>query len=115
VTGLPSECWDCHRRVVWAVTAANSKRMMLNPDPDPAGNQAAYRDHTETFRTRQLGDGEEPQGYERRYMPHVATCTGKRREQQPAQPPEVPPPPRELPTNVIEFAAWRRQQRKDRP
>jgi hypothetical protein len=84
-------CRDCKEAVVWAVTAANNKRLALNPDPDPAGNQAAYRDHTETFRTRQLGDKEEPQGFERRYMPHIATCEKRKQEQAAAR----------LPGNVI--------------
>jgi hypothetical protein len=91
VSGLPATCWQCGQRVAWAVTAANSRRIMLNPDPDPEGNQAAYRDHTETLRTRQVGEGDELQAYERRYMPHVATCEKRKREQAAAR----------LPDNVI--------------
>jgi hypothetical protein len=87
---------------VWAVTAANSKRIMLDPDPDPKGNQAAYRDHTGTLRTRQLGDGDEPQGYERRYMPHIATCTGPGQQ-------KAPQAPAPLPDNVIPISRPRRR------
>jgi hypothetical protein len=114
MTGLPNECWDCHQPIVWAVTAANSKRIMLNPDPDPKGNQAAYRDHTETYRTRQIKDDEEPRGYERRMMPHVATC--EKRQQAPTAT-RQPEQPRALPQNVVQLADWRRSthSRKDRP
>jgi hypothetical protein len=67
-------CDLCRHPVVWALTAANGKWIALNPDLDDDGNQAAYRDHTETLRTRQLRKDEEPLGFERRYMPHFATC-----------------------------------------
>ena len=66
-------CQGCLNPVTWAFTK-NGKRIALNPDPDPKGNQAAYRDARPAWLTRQLKDGEEPHGYERRYMPHVATC-----------------------------------------
>jgi hypothetical protein len=91
MTARPGYCTLCLEPVIWAVTSANTKWIRLNPDPDPAGNQAAYRDHTETFRTRQLKADEEPQGFERRYMPHVATCTERQQERAPAR----------LPDNVI--------------
>jgi hypothetical protein len=82
-------CFDCRRPVVWAVTV-NGKRLALNPDPDADGNQAAYREGTPAgaWHTRQLGKDQEPLAYERRYMPHVATCP---RRQQPAKPAPLPP------------------------
>jgi hypothetical protein len=87
-------CSACHRPVKWALTV-NSKYLPLDPDPDPAGNQAVHYDHTSTLRTRQLGKDQQPYAYERLYMPHVATCTG----------PKPPGPPRPLapvpvPSNV---------------
>ena len=75
---IPPTCDLCRQPVVWAVTAANSRHIALDPDPDPDGNQAAYRDHTQTMRTRQLRAGEDPLAFERRYMPHVATCGAQR-------------------------------------
>ena len=94
-------CPACHTRVLWAVTSVNSKRLMLNPKPDEAGNQAAYRDGLGTLRTRQLKDGEQPYGWEKRYMPHPATCTGP--------PPLRPrhPAPVVLPVIVIPMTAAR--------
>jgi hypothetical protein len=64
----------CQAYVVWAVTEANGKPLPLNPRPDPAGNQAAFRDGLGVMRTRQLKDGDEPYKHEKRYMPHFATC-----------------------------------------
>lgn len=69
----PPTCQACGGRLLWALTV-NAKLMPLNPGPDPGGNQAAYRDGTGGWRTRQLKAGEEPLRYEKRYMPHVATC-----------------------------------------
>lgn len=71
---MPPNCGDCQQPVIWALTAANGKWISLDPEPDPGGNQAAYRDETRTLRTRQLGKNSEPLGYERRYMIHRATC-----------------------------------------
>jgi hypothetical protein len=94
MTGQTSRyaCLGCRQPVMWAVTA-NSKRLALNPTPDPAGNQAAYKDGAGILRTRQLKDGQDPLAYERRYMPHVATC-GK-------TPVRGTPAPKVLPPNVI--------------
>jgi hypothetical protein len=84
-------CDDCHAPIRWARTV-NDKWIALDPDPDPAGNQAAYRDATDTFRTRQLRKDAEPQAYERRYMPHVATCTKRKAPQPPRLAPVATPP-----------------------
>lgn len=89
-----SWCPGCLATVTWAVTRAG-KRMPLNPSPDPGGNQAAYRDGTGRWLTRQLRKDEEPLGYERRYMPHAATCT--------SAPRRVRTDPAVLPPNVIPF------------
>jgi hypothetical protein len=71
---MPPNCGDCQQPVIWALTAANGKWISLDPEPHPGGNQAAYKDEVGTYRTRQLGKGANPDGFERRYMPHVATC-----------------------------------------
>jgi hypothetical protein len=98
-------CELCLARIVWAVTA-NGKHIPLDPGVNPDGNQAAYRDHTETMRTRQLRKDEEPLGFERRYMPHFATCLKRK--------PAPPSAPVQLPANVIPIsrAAARRRPRR---
>ena len=86
--GRPPYCDDCWQPVIWALTAANGKWIALDPEPNPEGNQAVYADQARTLRTRQLGKNSEPLGYERRHMPHVATCPKRR---------QAPP----VPSNVI--------------
>lgn len=66
-------CKRCGQRVNWAITR-KGKRMPVDPQPDPEGNLAVHRDGKGEFRARVLVDGEEPAGYERRCMPHFATC-----------------------------------------
>lgn len=46
-----------------------------NGDGSDARNVAAYQDPTGRWLARVLKRGEEPLGYERRFMPHFATCT----------------------------------------
>jgi hypothetical protein len=92
------QCPDCLQRVNWALTAANRKWLALNPLPDPAGNQAAYRDGTGRWLTRQVSDTELLKGWEKRYKPHLATCTA--RNQPESEDPECPDsslPPRSSP------------------
>jgi hypothetical protein len=76
----PASCDKCRAPVLWALTAMG-KRMPLNPQPDPDGNAAAYRDGTGRWRARVLHKDEHPLGYERRYMPHFATCPARARQQ----------------------------------
>lgn len=78
----PAGCGECHGPVIWATTPLN-KRIPLNPGPDPEGNAAAYRDGTGRWRARILRQDEQPRGYERRYMPHFATCPARAKKQQP--------------------------------
>lgn len=94
---MPS-CPSCRADIIWAITAAR-KRQPLNREPDPAGNTAAYRDGTGTWLARALKADEEPFGWERRYMPHAATCTSP---PQRGRPP-VAAVPAVLPPNVIPF------------
>jgi hypothetical protein len=99
-------CSACRKPVLWALTV-NNKRIPLDPRPDPDGNQAAYRDGTGGYRTRQLKDDQEPSGYERRYMPHFATCT---RRDKPAT--AAPAPTATvLPENVIPISRGRELRR----
>lgn len=96
----PGYCGSCLKRVIWAFTQ-NGKLLALDPQPDPEGNQAAYRDHRPAWLTRQLKAGEEPFGWERRYMPHVATCAGPQQRR-------APKAPAELPANVIPITRGRK-------
>jgi hypothetical protein len=98
-------CQACHHRVNWALTEANRKWLALDPVPDENGNQAAYRDATGKWLTRQLGDGEEPYRHEKRYMPHLVTCAAARKQQSPAA----------LPPNVIPISRAPSRQRGPQP
>lgn len=61
--------------------------MPLNPRPDPAGNVAAYRDGTGRWCARVLHKDEQPAGWQRRYMPHFATCPARVRQDTAGQQP----------------------------
>ena len=93
----PVTCRTCDARLLWALTV-NGKFLPLDPRPDDAGNQAAYRDGTGGWRTRQLKAGEEPLRHEKRYMPHMATC---------GKPQAAAVPLRPLPANVTPITAAR--------
>jgi hypothetical protein len=86
----PQVCRLCLKRVLLARTEAHGRAFLLDPEPDPAGNQAVFRPPAGPLQTRQLNKDEEPRPYETRYMPHIATCTG-RKEQAPAPPQNVTP------------------------
>ena len=112
-------CSRCFAPIVWAITQA-SKRQPLDAAPDPAGNVAAYRDVADNWRARSLRDGEEPLRYERRMMPHHATCSPPPppapRLVQPSAPPAARPPcppgtpdRGSLPPNVVPISAARRR------
>ena len=85
-------CRECRQPILFA-TVTNKEgrppsRMPLDPDPDPAGNVAVYRDETRRLVGRVLGKDARPAGYERLFMPHFATCP-KRKEAAPVTPPGV--------------------------
>lgn len=94
-------CRTCRRPILIAVTAAG-RMQPLNPDPDPAGNVALYRDASGTWRAR-VPNAELPAlPYERVHMPHAATCKGAPTRAQPAA----------LPAGVVSLAEHRRTRRK---
>lgn len=72
-------CKRCLSPMVFAITDAG-KPMPLDVyvDDTGTGNVAVMRDHTGRLRARVLKDGEQPYGYERRAMPHFATCQPQR-------------------------------------
>jgi hypothetical protein len=79
---------------MWAKTE-RGKWIALDPAPDPKGNQAAWEDSDGTWKTRQLSAASDPPwGWERVYMPHVATTTCKPQAAAPVKaglPPNVTP------------------------
>ncbi|WKV74247.1 hypothetical protein AW27_026470 [Streptomyces sp. PCS3-D2] len=71
-------CNRCGQPIRWTITAAG-RRQAVNAEPNPLGNLAAYRDGVGTLRSRGLtADRPDVETYERRYMPHAATCTAPR-------------------------------------
>ncbi|MFE5675079.1 hypothetical protein ACFQ7B_07685 [Streptomyces erythrochromogenes] len=70
-----ASCGSCAAAIRWTVTVAG-RRLAVNADPNTLGNVAVYRDGVGTLRSRSLSaDRPDVETYERRYMPHVATCT----------------------------------------
>ena len=96
----PPEKCGCGQKLLWARTE-RSRWIPLNGKPDPKGNQAAWQDSDGIWKTRQLTEKSDPKwGWETLYMPHAATCPGRR----PAAPkPDAGP----LPANVVPFSALR--------
>ncbi|MFJ5638694.1 hypothetical protein [Streptomyces sp. NPDC093223] len=99
---MKATCRDCRRPVLWTTTEAG-KRLAVDPEPDPQGNAAVWRDGTGTTRSRRPSDELPLTGWERLYMPHVATCPA--RVQQLA----LPGP---LPAGVTSLDAHRRKKRR---
>lgn len=66
-------CGKCARPVLWAKTR-NNATIPLDPEPNDAGNQAGARDVHGTMRVHVITDEDRQEGWERRYMPHMATC-----------------------------------------
>jgi hypothetical protein len=100
VTGQPLlKCGRCRQPVLPARTE-RGRRIALDPQPDPKGNQAAFQDSDGTWKTRQFGQpgSDPPWGWETVYTPHVATCS-------PAPAPVVPADA--LPKNVTPITAAR--------
>jgi hypothetical protein len=95
-------CRRCKRPIFWAFTG-RGRRMPLDAEPHPDGTIAAYKSGTGTWMCRTLKHGEEPHGYELRYMTHFATCL------------VLPSSAKWLPKGVSSFAAARaRKTRKER-
>ena len=86
-------CPSCLEPVILARTEAHGKPFLLDPKPDPAGNQAVMQPPAGPLQTRQLGKNDKPRPYETVYMPHVATCSARKQE--------APAAPAPLPQNVI--------------
>lgn len=67
-------CSYCRKPILWTVTTAG-RPLAVNPDPDPTGNQAVYRDGAGTLKSRGLSaDRPGLDHLEWRAVPHIATC-----------------------------------------
>jgi hypothetical protein len=70
-----AECRSCHAPIRWVITAANGKRMPLDPDPVSDGNM--WVDHIEAglpvMEVALSGDGV-PANVPLRYVSHFVTC-----------------------------------------
>ncbi len=91
---LPRElrtCTRCSQTVLWTITRAG-RYLLVNPKPDATGNQACHRASTGAWHSRSLdAAGALPvAAWEHTYVPHVATCKPKpRQEALPILPPNV--------------------------
>lgn len=90
-------CGTCLAPIVWTLTDAG-KKMPVDAEEDPAGNQAVYKDDTGTIRSRALNGAAsiELRPHEWRARPHFASCA-------------APPlrAPRAAPQPVRRPAPWR--------
>lgn len=91
-------CTRCGKAVLWTVTRAGNY-LLVDAQPNDAGNQACYRVNPRSWQSRSLdaADALPPAGWEHRFMPHVATCK-----------PPKPKQPKPLPANVVPFLRRRR-------
>ncbi|MFD4397244.1 hypothetical protein [Kitasatospora sp. NPDC058478] len=69
-----TRCALCLETVRTTITQA-ARRQLVNPEPDVQGNVVARLDHTGTWRSRVPTDDRPQEPYERRFMPHAATCS----------------------------------------
>ncbi|MER7707197.1 hypothetical protein ABTX81_30390 [Kitasatospora sp. NPDC097605] len=91
-------CRTCLQQVRRTTTAAG-RVQYVDPEPNDNGNVVARLDATGTWHSR-VPDADLPQApYERRFMPHAATCTAAGRTLAPAR----------LPDNVASLDARRRR------
>lgn len=73
VRGDLSRCKACATTVLW-VRMPSGKVMPVNPVPDDEGNVTAMRDGRGVWVGHVLKADERPMPYEKRFMPHFATC-----------------------------------------
>ncbi len=103
---------DCGKPLLWARTERN-RWIPLDPDPNPDGNQAAWQDSDGTWKTRQIGKNSDPPwGFERMFMPHVASCVRVKERQEAAKQATQPAPENVVPHST--FLAKLRAKRGNR-
>lgn len=82
---LPGGRPGCGGPILWTVTSTGN-RLPVDPEPNPAGNVAVYRDHTKTLRSRVVSAERPLETFERPAMPHFATCPRLQRQAKPDPP-----------------------------
>lgn len=106
-------CEKCKRPIGFALVSNREgrppSRMPLDPQPDPAGNVAVYRDGSGTLVGRVLGKDGRPLGYERLMMPHFATCPVLLAGQAAKQ--AAHDDTRSMPEGVVSLSEWKRRGR----
>lgn len=70
-------CERCGKPIIFGWNPDTKNKIPLNPKPDPAGNTACYQDGHGTLRARRPTAENRIDPFERLYMPHQATCTGR--------------------------------------
>jgi hypothetical protein len=100
-------CPSCLEPVILARTEAHGRLFLLDPEPNPDGNQAVFEHPPGDWHTRQLGKDDRPYSFETVYMPHVATCSARKQE--------APAAPVPLPKNVIPISRAPTSERGARP
>lgn len=65
-------CPSCKARVIYALTA-NRRHQMLDYQPAPEGDVAAYQDAAGCWHARTLTQAEHPYSYEHRHAAHYAS------------------------------------------
>lgn len=73
VRGATSRCRACPAEVLW-VRMPSGRVMPVDPVPDDEGNVAAMRDGHGVWLGHVLKADERARPYEKRFMPHFATC-----------------------------------------
>ncbi|WEH40764.1 hypothetical protein [Streptomyces sp. AM 2-1-1] len=95
-----AHCPTCRHPIRWTRTEAG-RPLAVDPDPDPTGNTAVWRDGTGALRSRRPSTDLPLTGWERLHMPHVATCPATRQQ------PETP-----LPAGVTRISDHRRKKNR---
>lgn len=72
-------CPKCGQPVRRMITRAGRLQLM-EPEPDDTGNVVAYLDGTQTWRARSNLAEHPQQPWEKRFLPHAATCTAAPRD-----------------------------------
>jgi hypothetical protein len=76
-----TSCSKCGGSMTWGRTYPGGKPMPIDVEvyatDDEKANLAAYKDATGRLNVRVLKAGEQPEPYERRRMPHFATCAAR--------------------------------------
>lgn len=73
----PTVCDGCKAAIWFGITPVKRKYMPLDATPNAAGNVAVHQDAEGTWIARVVKKEIPAAPFEKLYMPHFATCTGK--------------------------------------